>query len=158
MRLSRSVKQRSLWPELLQDFELTGRHEYLDRILHPAGGNPFRQPLPPRGQRCALAVCSDDARAWGGRTAATPEPNTDGASTAGASKTLGELRIEGAGIHSADNPGARYPVGRRFCEELARVTILRQSGRGDRRAARPDVAGQTFTFTLRAKLLKPITL
>ena len=150
------VNQRSLWPELLQDLTLRmSSNTWIVSFVPEAASTPATEapaPAPAPGGRRRF-----------GQPAAEPPPdqgNSGGASAANAPKTIGELRIEGAGIHSSDNPELDIQSVEDFAKSLRESPFYDKTPTGVEIVVPPDPTSQkqVFTFTIRAKLLKPLPM
>ncbi len=151
------VNQRSLWPELLQDLNLrlssntwvvsfTPESSTTTTAEAPAPGS---QPPPGRGR---------------GRPAPAEPPPEQGGEGAGpaanAAKGIGEIRIEGAGIHSSDNPELDIQSVEDFAKSLRASPFYDKAPSGVEIIVPPDPTSQkqVYTFTIRAKLLKSLPM
>jgi hypothetical protein len=75
-------------------------------------------------------------------------------------KNIAEIRIEGAGNHLLENPARDYDLVDDFVKSL-RDSPFYEKGQGGvviEVAPSPTMQGQTFTFTILARLLKPLSL
>ena len=146
------VNQRSFWPALLQDLnQRLGSNIWVVSLTPqgdtgssaPAGGGSHGHSRPRPG--------AEDAEAE-----AAPQP---GPSASSGPRTIGELRIEGAGIHSTENPERDIQSVYDFAKSLSESTnFYDKAGVVIDVPPNPMFQGQTFTFILRAKLAKPITM
>jgi hypothetical protein len=152
------IGQRSLWPELLQDLNLRLSSNiwivsFIPQQSDAAGGGAVVQPVaraqPGRGRSSR----SEDE---------SPAESRDGAPppAANAPKVIGEIRIDGAGIHSAENPGRDFDLVDDFRKSLSESSFYDKGPGGVviEVAPSPTSQGLTFTFTIRAKLSKPIPM
>ena len=151
------VSQRSLWPELLQDLNLrlssntwvvsctpelastTAAEAPLPRSQPPPGRGRFGRPPPEL----------------------PPEQVNEGAGpAANAARAIGEIRIEGAGIHSSDNPELDIQSVEDFAKSLRESPFYDKTPSGVEIIVPPDPTSQkqVFTFTIRAKLLKSLPM
>lgn len=71
---------------------------------------------------------------------------------------IAEVRIEGAGIHSAENPEQDIQLVDDFAKNLRESPFYDKAAVVIDVPPNPTLQGKTFTFTIRAKLLKPISL
>ena len=148
------VHQRSLWPELLQD---------LNQRL---GSNIWIVSLTPQAETASGGPAPASGSARGGRMRQRPgaeeseaEAPPTSAPAAGSSKTIGELHIEGAGIHSVENPERDIQLVYDFAKSLSESTnFYDKAGVVIDVPPNPMSQSQTFTFTLRAKLAKPLPM
>ena len=158
------VQQRSLWPEILQDINLRIGSNLWVVSLQPqqaeagasAGATPVkaaRQPIGRGRSRAEEEGESTDQASVAGRGGAGP------GAPAGP-KAIGELRIEGAGVHLAENPGRDYDLVEDFARHLKESPYFDKTEKGITIEGYPNATmkGTTFTFTIRARLLKPILL
>ena len=152
------VDQRSLWPELLQD--LTSR----------LGSNIWIVSFAPDsdvpGAAASVAAPAPVAHprilGRGGRgedEESAPPPTSNSAPAGGGpGKNIAEIRIEGAGLHSADNPEQDIQLVDDFAKNLRESSFYDKTGVVIDVPPNPTLQGKTFTFTIRAKLLKPISM
>lgn len=145
------VSQRSQWPELLQD--LTVR----------LSSNIWIVSFTPQSDTSPTAAAPSEGRPQGfGRRVVRGEPPPDsgnpGGPVANAPKAIDEVRIEGAGIHSTENPERDIQLVDDFAKSLRESPFYDKTGVVIDVPPDPTLQGQTFTFTLRAKLQKPIPL
>ena len=143
------VKQRSLWPELLQD--INGRlvpNVWIVSVAPESSTAPTAGgPTPPRGGRRLT------------RNAEEEEPPAETAAPAAQGPVaLNELRIVGAGLNSSE----AFTMLREFAQRL-RASPFADSAAGEKSVDIVNTsAGMSrdpvFTFTLVMKLAKPITL
>jgi type IV pilus assembly protein PilM len=151
------IEQRSLWPELLQDLST--------RMVSNTWIVSFTpdSDVPSVGASAAAGASPRARMAGRGGRGAEEEENTPPPSSASSGPppgvgTISEIRIEGAGIRPADNPGEAIQLVENF------VNNLKESPFYDKAAVvietAPDATSQakTFTFSIRAKLLKPISM
>ncbi|HXI85148.1 MAG TPA: type IV pilus assembly protein PilM [Verrucomicrobiae bacterium] len=149
------IQQRSLWPELLQDLNRRlGSNNIWIVSLTPQADTGSGGPAP---------VSGGSARGRGrmrpGAEEGEGEAAPSSAPAAGSSKTIGELRIEGAGIHSAENPERDIQSVEDFKQSLSESTnFFDKAGVEIVVPPNPMLQGQTFTFTVRAKLAKPLSM
>ncbi len=148
------IQQRSLWPELLRTST---------SVSAPTFGScrsPRRRKLASGWRRLEhppRTVRSPARR--GGRRGRRRSSRSASASAVRRSKTIGELHIEGAGIHSAENPERDIQLVYDFAKSLSESTNFY-----DKAVVvidvppNPMLQGQTFTFTVRAKLAKPLPI
>jgi hypothetical protein len=150
------ITQRSVWPELLQDTTMRLGSNIWIVSFTPQSAALSSTIAAPRAPAHAPPV---GRRGRGGEDEPPqPEPSPAGGnSTEGVTKTIGEIRIEGAGIHSADNPGRDIQSVEDFAENLRQSPFYDKTGVVIDVPPDPTSQGQTFTFTLRGKLQKPIT-
>jgi len=152
------VNQRSLWPELLQDLNLRVGTNIWIVSFTPQAETPAGTAAAPAGG----APPPSSGRSIGrSRPGAEPPPdtgNTSGPSAATGSKTIGEILIEGAGIHSTDNPERDIQSVDDFAKSLRESGFFDKAGVVIDVPPDPTIQRQVFTFTLRAKLLKPILM
>jgi len=152
------VDQRSLWPELLQD--LTSR----------LGSNIWVVSFTPDsdvpGVAASVAATAPVARprmlGRGGRgedQESAPPPTSNSAPAGGGpGKNIAEIRIEGAGIHSADHPEQDYQLVYDFAKNLSASSFYDKAGVVIDVPPNATSQAKTFTFIIRAKLLKPISM
>jgi type IV pilus assembly protein PilM len=148
------VDQRSLWPELLQD--LTSRLGTNIWIVSftpdsdvPGGAAPVAAPRPRPSGRGGRA--EDDG--------SSPPPTANpGPAAGGLGRGIAEVRLEGAGIHSADNPGRDAQSVEDFADSLRASPFYDKTAVVIDVPPSPTLQGKTFTFTIRAKLQKPISM
>jgi type IV pilus assembly protein PilM len=148
------VHERSLWPELLQDLN--------ERL----GSNIWIVSLTPQAETASSAPAAGGAAARGGRVRPHPaaEDSEDEAAPsapqpAGNPKMIGELHIEGAGIHSVENPERDIQLVYDFAKSLSESTnFYDKAGVVIDVPPNPMSQSQTFTFVLRAKLAKPLPM
>src|ERR1041384_1976760 len=142
------VKQRSLWPELLQDINQRLVPNVWIMSLAPQSGDSAASPAPTRGGGASLRR----------RRVEEEEAPYEGAPQPKGPVAINEIRIDGAGLQSPE----AFSVIREF------ATKLRSSPFADSTAGENSVVIVTttagmgkeavFTFTLVLKLAKPITL
>jgi len=146
------IHQRSLWPELLQDLnQRLGSNNIWIVSLTPQGDTGSGGP----------AAASGSARGRGRMRpgAEEEEPPPSAAPSTAAPRTIGELHIEGAGIHSAENPERDIQLVTDFVKSLSESTnFYDKAGVVIDVPPNPMLQGQTFTFTVRAKLAKPLPM
>jgi type IV pilus assembly protein PilM len=146
------VQQRSLWPELLQDLnQRLGSNIWIVSLTPQAdsGTGGSAPSASPRG-RGRMRPGAEDGDA---------EPPPSRPTASGGSRTIDELRIEGAGIHSAENPERDIQLVYDFAKSLGESTnFYDKAGVVIDIPPNPMLQGQTFTFTLRAKLAKPLPI
>jgi type IV pilus assembly protein PilM len=151
------VGQRSFWPELLQD---------LNRRL---SSNTWIVSFTPESASTAAAeapVTGSQPSVGRGRLGRPPpeapqeKENQGGNPAANAPNTIGEIRIEGAGIHSSDNPELDIQSVEDFAKSLRESSFYDKTPSGVEIIVPPDPTSQkqVFTFTIRAKLLKPLPM
>jgi type IV pilus assembly protein PilM len=148
------IHQRSLWPELLQDLN--------ERL----GSNIWIVSLTPQAETASSGPAAGSGPAHGGRVRPQPVPtDTEGeaapsaAAPAGSARTIGELHIEGAGIHSVENPERDIQLVEDFKQRLSESTnFYDKAGVVIDVPPNPMSQSQTFTFILRAKLAKPLPM
>jgi hypothetical protein len=88
-----------------------------------------------------------------------PPPTSNSAPAGGGpGKNIAEIRIEGAGLHSADNPEQDIQLVDDFAKNLRESSFYDKTGVVIDVPPNPTLQGKTFTFTIRAKLLKPISM
>ncbi|HUI07610.1 MAG TPA: type IV pilus assembly protein PilM [Verrucomicrobiae bacterium] len=146
------VEQRSLWPEILQDINL--------RI----GSNLWIVALSPQAETVTSPTSSRHGtsigrvRAHNGEEESEPEPPPASLAPAHAPTGIGELRIEGAGIHLAENPERDFQLVEEFAKNLRESPYFDKAGVVIDVPPNPTIRGPTFTFTMRAKLAKQIPM
>jgi type IV pilus assembly protein PilM len=150
------LDQRSLWPELLQDLS--------SRLV----SNIWIVSFTPDTEAPAVAapvvapVVRPQAVSRGGRReaepSAPPPPHNPGPAAGVPGKNIFGIRIEGAGIHSADNPERDIQLVDDFAKKLRDSSFYDKLGVVIDVPPNPTLQGKTFTFTIRAKLLKPIPM
>ena len=144
------VQQRSLWPEVLQDINL--------RI----GSNLWIVALSPQGESAGGSTSAKHGASIGrGRRNAESESEEGGQPTLGAlagAKSIAELRLEGAGVHLTDNPERDFQLVEEFAKNLRESPYFDKTGVVIDVPPNPTMRGSTFTFTMRAKLTKPIPM
>jgi len=148
------IHQRSLWPELLQD---------LNQRL---GSNIWIVSLTPQAESASGAPASGTTPAHsrgrmrpGAEEVEAEAPSQPGGTAAGGARTIGELHIEGAGIHSQENPERDIQLVYDFAKSLSESTnFYDKAGVVIDVPPNPMLQGQTFTFTVRAKLAKPLPI
>lgn len=149
------VDQRSLWPELLQD--LTSR---LVSNIWIVSFTPDSDV--PNVTASAAAPTRPRTVSRGGRgeeeTPAPPPMPNPARAGGGPGRGIAEIRIEGAGIHSADHPEQDYQLVYDFAKNLSASSFYDKAGVVIDVPPNPTLQGKTFTFTIRAKLLKPISM
>jgi hypothetical protein len=138
------IAQRSLWPELLQD--LTQR----------LNSNIWVVTFTPQSEAPAAGAATTTGHPSPGVRTHQEPPASGTAANAG--KTIGEVRIDGAGVHSAENPERDIQLVKDFVQSLEESSFYDKAGVVIDVPPDPTLQGQTFTFTVRAKLLKPIPL
>jgi type IV pilus assembly protein PilM len=149
------VDQRSLWPELLQD--LSSRLSSNIWIVSftpdsdvPVVAAPAAVTRPPPRM---------SGRGRGEEEESPPAPTvSSGSAESGPGKNITEIRIEGAGIHSADNPELDFQLVEDFAKNLRESPFYDKAAVAIDVPPNPTLQGKTFTFTIRAKLLKPISM
>ena len=154
------ISQRSLWPELLQDLNLRLSSNiwivsFIPQQSDVAGGGAVVQPVvraQPQAGRGRSSRSEDESPAESG--GGGPAPAANGL------KAIGEIRIDGAGIHSAENPGRDFDLVDDFRKSLSESSFYDKGPGGVviEVAPSPTSQGLTFTFTIRAKLSKPIPI
>ena len=148
------IHQRSLWPELLQDLnQRLGSNIWIVSLTpqaESASGGPAPGVAPAHGRgRPSPRAEEGDAEA----------PSRPSAAAAGGARTIGELHIEGAGIHSPENPERDIQLVYDFAKSLSESTnFYDKAGVVIDVPPNPMLQGQTFTFTIRAKLAKPLPM
>jgi len=147
------IHQRSLWPELLQDLN--------ERL----GSNIWIVSLTPQAETGSSGPAPGGGGARGGRVRPHPAAeDSEGeaapsAGPAGNPKMIGELHIEGAGIHSVENPERDIQLVYDFAKSLSESTnFYDKAGVVIDVPPNPMSQSQTFTFILRAKLAKPLPM
>ena len=185
-RIVSLVQQRSLWPEILQDLNSRiGPNIWVVAMIPQTGDGagsassaPRAQPSRGRGGIPALEgqmggsgsvrVLEGQMSNRGGRAPDSPTPEGESEvaqSSPSVMATPGTtpgaitgLRIDGAGMHSTENPELDFQL----VEDFAKG--LRESPHFDKKGViidvppNPMMRGPTFTFTVRAKLAKPISM
>lgn len=148
------VQQRSLWPALLEDVNqrlVTNLWivSFRPEVSTTAGGGAPSQPVrgraAPRGR---------------GRQVEEEPDETEAAPVAGVptqTREITEIQIEGMGRHALDNPGQDIQLVDRFAQNL-RESQFFTNGVEIVTPPNPMLKDDTFAFTLRAKLSKPISL
>jgi len=135
------VKQRSLWPELLQDVNLR---------LVP---NLWIDSLTPQ---TAAAQAGPGTRGLGSlrsrMTMEVDEPNAAVSAAPTRQGPIDEIQIEGEGTHSVSD----LDLVQKFVNNLRQSSFFDKDGVVIERP--PKTTESTFVFQLRAKLAKPITL
>ena len=152
------ISQRSLWPELLQDLNLRlGSNiwivSFTPHLSDIAGADTTAAPVahaPPIGRRPSSHGEEEDVSHESSGRGPAPVAN--------APQAIGEVRLEGAGIHSAENPERDIQSVDDFAKSLRESTFYDKAGVVIDVPPDPTSSGQTFTFTIRAKLSKPILL
>jgi len=151
------VNQRSLWPELLQD--LSAR----------LGSNIWIVSFTPESVVSAAAAPAAVARP---RTSARPGRPSEGMDMentpppaprsvgggGGSGRNITEIRLDGAGIHSADNPKQDFQLVYDFANNLRASPFYEKTGVVIDVPPNPTSQAKTFTFTIRAELQKPISM
>lgn len=148
------IHQRSLWPELLQDLnQRLGSNIWIVSLTpqsETASGGPAPGSAPAHG-RGRMRPGADEGEA--------EAPSRPSGPAAGGARTIGELHIEGAGIHSAENPERDIQLVEDFKQSLSESTnFYDKAGVVIDVPPNPMLQGQTFTFTIRAKLAKPLPI
>ena len=151
------VQQRSLWPEILQDINTRiGSNLWVVSLL-PQGETAeteHARPVAPTGRGRGRAVEDErEEAAPVARGGGAPAPNAPAGP-----KTIGELRIEGAGTHLPQNPERDFELVDGFVKSLRESPYFDKAGVVIDVPPNPTMRGSTFTFTMRAKFAKPITL
>ena len=147
------VDQRSLWPELLQD--LTSR---LVSNIWIVSFSPDSD-VPSVAAPAAVAHPRTLGRGRGEDQDNTPPPTVNsGPVGGGTGRGIAEIRIQGAGLHSADHPDQDYQLVDDFAKNLSASSFYDKAGVVIDVPPNPTLQGKTFTFTIRAKLLKPISM
>jgi type IV pilus assembly protein PilM len=143
------VQQRSVWPEILQDINL--------RI----GSNLWVVSLSPQGE----SPSSGSAKRGGstGRVRHNPEGESEGGEPASSgglagANNIAELRIDGSGVHLSEDPERDFQLVEEFAKNLRESPYFDKTGVVIDVPPNPTMRGPTFTFTMRAKLAKPIPL
>jgi len=156
------VDQRSLWPELLQDLSARLGSNIWIVSFTPDSGVPNAAAAPAAVARPRVLAHSDrvdDRVAERLQEDNTPPPTASSAPAAGRpGKNITEIRVEGAGIHSADNPEQDIQLVDDFAKNLRSSSFYDKTGVVIDVPPNPTLQGKTFTFTIRAKLLKPISM
>jgi hypothetical protein len=152
------VQQRSLWPEILQDINMRIGSNLWVVSLSPEGESAL-ETGGGRTPRAAAPIGRGRGRATEEETeaAAAPPPSSGGASLAGP-RTIAELRIEGAGAHLSQDPERDFELVEGFAKNLRESPYFDKAGIVIDVPPNPTMRGSTFTFTMRAKLAKPITM
>ena len=148
------VQQRSLWPELLQDLnERLGSNIWIVSLTpqaETASGGPAVASSPAHGSHIRQRPGAEESESEAAPTSAP---------AAGSARTIGELHIEGAGIHSVENPERDIQLVYDFAKRLSEsTTFYDKAGVVIDVPPNPMSQSQTFTFTLRAKLAKPLPM
>jgi type IV pilus assembly protein PilM len=146
------VQQRSLWPEILQDVNLRIGSNLWVVSLVPQTGEPTGASPSPGRRPAAIGR---------GRGRQEEEQEVEQQPVAGAPavpKAIGELRIEGAGVHRPESPERDFELVDDFAKNLKVSSYFDKGGIVIDVPPNPTMRGSTFTFTLRAKLAKPIPL
>ncbi len=150
------LDQRSLWPEVLQD--LSSR---LVSNIWIVSFTPDTE-APAVAAPVVAAPVHPQAVSRGGRReaeqSAPPPPHNPGPAAGVPGKSIFGIRIEGAGIHSADNPERDIQLVDDFAKKLRDSSFYDKMGVVIDVPPNPTLQGKTFTFTIRAKLLKPIPM
>ena len=153
------VQQRSLWPEILQDVNVRLVPDLWIVSLTPqlaatatsdGGGRAPAQPARGRGR----VVTRDDES--GGEEEPAYIPSGGGAPAG--PRMITDLRIEGAGNHSEDNPEHDLQLVDNFARNLRESSYFETNGVDIVELPNAMVKDPTFKFTLRAKLSKPIPM
>jgi hypothetical protein len=152
------IGQRSLWPELLQDLNLRLSSNiwivsFIPQQSDAAAGGAAAPPAArAQAARGRSRASEEEAQAESG--GGGPAPAASGP------KVIGEIRIDGAGIHSAENPGRDFDLVDDFRKSLSESPFYDKGPGGVviEVAPSPTSQGLTFTFTIRAKLSKPIPM
>ena len=143
------IKQRSLWPQFLEDINERLVPGVWVVSLVPQSSAPAAAAAPPRGGR-GRRNPSPDEEGGGGEAPVAQQPRGP--------VSLNEIKIEGAGFNSQD----AFTVLREFAQRL-RASPFADSTAGEKSV---DIVTTSagmgkepiFTFTLIMKLAKPITL
>jgi type IV pilus assembly protein PilM len=148
------VHQRSLWPELLQDLnQRLGSNIWIVSLTpqaETASGGPAPTSGPAHGSHIRQRPGAEESESEAAPTSAP---------AAGSTRTIGELHIEGAGIHSVENPERDIQLVYDFAKRLSESTdFYDKAGVVIDVPPNPMSQSQTFTFTLRAKLAKPLPM
>ena len=152
------ITQRSLWPELLQDLTSRLGTNIWIVAFTPEAAAPVSAVAAPSAAPAHPMPMGRRVHNIGEDESPQPEPSpAAGRPVEGGTKTIGEIRIEGAGLHSADNPGRDIQSVEDFAENLRESPFYDKTGVVIDVPPDPTTQGQTFTFTLRAKLQKPVT-
>jgi type IV pilus assembly protein PilM len=151
------VQQRSLWPEILQDINTRiGSNLWVVSLLpegETASETEHARPAAPIGRGRGRAVEDEHEEAAPAARGSAPTPSA----TAGP-KSIAEVRIEGAGTHLPQNPERDFELVDGFVRSLRESPYFDKSGVVIDVPPNPTMRGSTFTFTMRAKFAKPITL
>jgi type IV pilus assembly protein PilM len=150
------VDQRSLWPELLQDLNSRVGSNIWIVSFTPQAETPGGASASPGG-------AASSSPAGPRHRPGAPEPQNEpigagGASATAGGKTIGEILIDGAGIHSTDNPERDIQSVDDFAKSLRESPFYDKTGVVIDVPPDPTMQRQIFTFTLRAKLLKPLPM
>jgi type IV pilus assembly protein PilM len=147
------VDQRSLWPELLQD------------LASRLGSNIWVVSFTPDadipGGTAPSAAARPRMLGRGGRgdeEESAPPPTASPSPVGGSGRNIAEVRIEGAGVHSAENPEQDIQLVDDFVKNLKESSFYDKSGVVIDVPPNPTLQAKTFTFTIRAKLLKPVSM
>jgi hypothetical protein len=146
-----------LWPELLQDLNLRLSSNTWVVSFTPESASTAAAEAPASGSPSPVG------RGRFGRPSPQPQPeqgSEGGGPSANAARTIGELRIEGAGIHSSDNPELDIQSVEDFAKSLRESPFYDKTPSGVEIIIPPDPTSQKqiFTFTIRAKLLKSLPI
>ena len=140
------VDQRSLWRDCLQD--LTSRVSSNIWIVSFIPDSDV-----PAVARAFSPVVSTDVRSGDAGRATKMLHRRPGPGGG-----IAEVRIEGAGIHSAENPEQDIQLVDDFAKNLRESPFYDKAAVVIDVPPNPTLQRKTFTFTIRAKLLKPISL
>ena len=139
--LANLIKQRSFWPELLNDFN--------SRIVP----NVWVLSLTPMNSANAGDTTSGNPAGGMFRLRPNPDSGSGVSDEAGPSKIgpIDMIQIEGEG----NPPDAAFKLVNDFVKNLGESSFVASNGVNLVRP--PSVSGSTFTFLLRVTLVKPIT-
>jgi type IV pilus assembly protein PilM len=140
------VSQRSLWPELLDDLNqrIPADLWITSLQLQAAGAATAAQPSAPRGRGQVTRATEEEEIAT----------HTPGTSAPGAPMVLSDIKIEGAGIHRGPED---LKLVRDFADRLRESGFFDKNGVDIEKQPAASMKEAAFTFTIRAKLNKPIT-
>ncbi|HVM63067.1 MAG TPA: type IV pilus assembly protein PilM [Verrucomicrobiae bacterium] len=148
------IHQRSLWPELLQDLSTR-----LSSNVWIVSFTPDSEVPPVSASSAPPAQAPSIGRARGeDAEPPPPPPSNPGPGGAPSGANINEIRIEGAGIHSTDNPKQDFQLVDEFAKNLRESPFYDKAAVVIDVPPNPTLQAKTFTFTIRAKLSKPIVM
>jgi type IV pilus assembly protein PilM len=146
------INQRSVWPDLLQDLSARlGSNIWIVSFTPYAGVPSAAAPAASTRPRMAARTDRGSDR---GQDDNAPSPVASPAVVRG----ITEIHLEGAGIHSADNPKQDFQLVDDFAKNLRASPFYDKAGVVIDVPPNPTLQGKTFTFTIHAELLKPISM